>query len=176
MKKIDEIYQKYEARLDLLSGPGTGFSALNFGPAHIVWEDHNFEDRHIEYCIRHAQEHRAKLTDAELELVLESLQELLTMPEHIRLLEGDMNYEPTQAWTFDRDNASIVDPDRNLIADVRQFFRNDPHSGEKFWQNGMLIAAAPRMARLLLSTLRNESCEISSEQIEKVLKEAGVLS
>jgi hypothetical protein len=86
MKRITEIYQKYEKVIDEHSGDG--FMKLNFGPAHIVWEDSNFETHHIQWCIDHAEDYRRNLCSLEFDAVMNSLKELLTVPEEQRMQEA----------------------------------------------------------------------------------------
>ena len=82
MNRVTEIYQKYEKRIELLGADA--FTALNFGPAHIVWEDGNMENSHLLWCIEHAKEFQGNLSDAVVEQVCESLRELMSIPEEIR--------------------------------------------------------------------------------------------
>lgn len=75
-KPIADIYDKY---LEI-----AGQSAMHFGPAHVVWEDENFERHLIEWCLVEADTYRAyDCTDEEHEAVKQSLRELLTLPDAI---------------------------------------------------------------------------------------------
>ena len=94
-KPVAEIYVKYSA---LVSDP---CAILDYGPErHIVWADENFETEHIDWCIANAEKWRKHewdagwppdmqsegllLADADFLLAVESLKELLGVPEHIR--------------------------------------------------------------------------------------------
>ena len=63
-----------------------GESAMHYGPAHIVWEDENFEQDHVESCLQHIEDKSwtNDLTPAEIAGVKQSLEELLALPKHIR--------------------------------------------------------------------------------------------
>ena len=88
-KSVVEIYHEAEDRLDAFLCTN---SVLNFGPSHIVWEDENWEDSSIEFCLDAAVEKRTTLykeyTDAELAVCEWSLRELLKIPY------GRRDYEP----------------------------------------------------------------------------------
>lgn len=75
-QQVVEVYRKWLVEL--------GYGTLHFGPAHVVWEDENFETGIIQSCIDSAEEHRQDLTDEELNSVIGSLRELLLVPEAIR--------------------------------------------------------------------------------------------
>lgn len=91
-EQVAEIYRKFSARV---SDP---CSVLDYGPGHIVWADENFETEHIEWCIANGAEWRehkwdAKwpnphegllLSDEDFELAIQSLKELLEVPEKVR--------------------------------------------------------------------------------------------
>ncbi len=70
----------------------TSYSAMNYGRAHIVWSDGNLEDHHIHWCLQ-LGESEACHGDQELlaydDEVIESLQELLKIPEERRFLDED---------------------------------------------------------------------------------------
>ena len=83
-----------------------GESAMSYGPAHIVWEDENFETEHIQWCIDHAVEYRRDLTDEQFNAVVTSLRELLAVPEAIRCCE------PTD---YDDRNPAKFPPPANII-------------------------------------------------------------
>jgi hypothetical protein len=65
----------------------TSYSAMNYGRGHIVWADGNLEDSHIQFCLGLAED-EACHGDAEVQWyddeVIESLQELLKIPEERR--------------------------------------------------------------------------------------------
>jgi hypothetical protein len=80
-KPVAEIYKEALIRLQGDSSP------LHYGGSHIVWEDENFEDRNVLWCLEQLKEHRADYsdyTDEDLEIVKWSLNELMKIPENIR--------------------------------------------------------------------------------------------
>lgn len=89
-KQFVDIYQKYETLIG-----NNAFTALNYGPAHVVWDDENFDRGIIQSCIDDAEKWykewnvspnfggNPKLTKEELKLVVESLKELLLLPDDI---------------------------------------------------------------------------------------------
>ena len=79
---VTEIYKK--------AGGKNNFSALHFGPAHIVWEDANFEDEHIQWCIDHFDEYARDFDPKDLALVKQSLFDLLEIPESERLKQQEL--------------------------------------------------------------------------------------
>lgn len=80
-KQVYDIGKKHEDRL--------ADSELAYGPGHVVWSDENFDTAIIEACIRDAEEYRGDLSDAEFSIHVESLRELLTVPEEIRCCEPE---------------------------------------------------------------------------------------
>jgi len=70
-----------------------GFDAMHFGPAHIVWEDGNMEDHHIQWCLDHFDKYVRDFSDEEMAPVRRSLEQLLEVPELDRELPPD--------WTCD---------------------------------------------------------------------------
>ena len=74
-KPVAEIYRK---ALILLNGK---VSPLHFGPAHIVWEDANFES--VGWCLDHFDEYRGDYSDDELAIVKQSLRELAALPDSV---------------------------------------------------------------------------------------------
>jgi len=77
------IHDIYNAALEKLDGD---MSPLNFGPAHIVWEDENWDS--AQWCIDHFDEYSKDLSEDEKSVVMWSLQELLKLPERV------LNAEP----------------------------------------------------------------------------------
>jgi hypothetical protein len=82
-----------------------GFDAMHYGPGHIVWEDENFDDESIQWCL--AQENRYELDPYDFEKVQDSLRELLAVPVHIRCCcpadydgEHPENYPPDPALNY----------------------------------------------------------------------------
>jgi len=83
-KQVRDIYDKYLAL--------TSETAMHYGPAHIVWDDENFDKQeHVQWCIdtaedwweEWAKDKLTKLTRKEFELVIDSLRELLLVPDEI---------------------------------------------------------------------------------------------
>jgi hypothetical protein len=70
----------------------TSYSAMNYGRGHIVWADGNLEDSHIHFCLN-LSEADACHGDREIlaydDEVIESLQELLKIPEERRWPDED---------------------------------------------------------------------------------------
>jgi len=98
-KQVADIYNKYCALITDIGGDA--YTAMNYGPAHIVWADENFDkEDHIQWCIDNAQDWMKewnvspnfgddpKLHQKECDLVVESLKELLLLPDEI------LNCEP----------------------------------------------------------------------------------
>jgi len=77
-KAVMDIYDAALAKLNNYE------SVLEFGPSHIVWEDENWEDHHIETCLKYAEDKRDSLykdySDEELAICKWSLEELLKIP------------------------------------------------------------------------------------------------
>ena len=80
-KPVADIYDRALSDLD------GAISALHFGPAHIVWEDENFHS--AEWCLDHFDEDRGDYSDADLEIVKRSLQELAALPLEVRCVEPE---------------------------------------------------------------------------------------
>ena len=82
-RPVWEIYRKYEEL--------AGESAMKYGPAHVVWEDENFEDEHIANCLEDARNgigwHQgdAEESPEDKAAVIRSLEELLAVPLCIRM-------------------------------------------------------------------------------------------
>jgi hypothetical protein len=75
-QQVAEIYDRAAA--------GLGYdSPLLYGRSHIVWEDENFEDDHIKFCLEQSAGSYV-FTAAEDAIVIRSLKELLAIPESIR--------------------------------------------------------------------------------------------
>jgi hypothetical protein len=91
---VAAIYNEALAKLDGDESP------MHFGPAHIVWADDNFEDRHIHWCLQRFDEHWKEYCDdhylpgapaieGDAKIVRESLEKLLLIPEEERFDETD---------------------------------------------------------------------------------------
>lgn len=99
------IYTIYRDALSKLNGDD---SPLLFGPAHIVWEDENWNS--AQWCIDHFDEYRRDMTDHEADVVRESLVKLLSVPdEYKKEPEGfdqdnsdPADFPPPQHWECER--------------------------------------------------------------------------
>lgn len=69
---VAEIFLK--AR-DALGGDD---SPLRYGPAHVVWDDENWD--HAGWCLAHFEKYKGDYTDEELLIVRRSLEELAALP------------------------------------------------------------------------------------------------
>ncbi len=58
------------------------YVAMNFSIAHIVWEDGNFESKHIESCLKTVEEKDYKRYPDCIEWVIWSLKGLLLLPKY----------------------------------------------------------------------------------------------
>ena len=101
-KPIADVYQKALKKLAYNPVP------LHFGPAHIVWEDENFQNCHIQSCFDSFDEYSKDLSEYEKSVVRESLEELLKVPDHFKVepegYEEDDNhpekYPPPEDWVM----------------------------------------------------------------------------
>ncbi len=57
---------------------------LQYGPAHAVWCDANFDDSNINWAIEHFSEFSGEFTKKEKAIVRRSLIELRRVPEYLR--------------------------------------------------------------------------------------------
>ena len=64
-------------------------SPLHFGASHIVWEDENFEDDSIKFCLDNFEKYKGDYSNEELVVVRWSLEELLKIPFNIRCPEPE---------------------------------------------------------------------------------------
>lgn len=74
-KSVAEIYDRY---IDV-----AGESAMHYGPAHVVWDDENFEREHVQWCLDHFDEYRGDHEEAELAAVRQSLMDLLALADDV---------------------------------------------------------------------------------------------
>lgn len=81
-KEVQVVFDKYEN-----IGKATG-NELNSSPAHIVWGDNNFQTHHIKWCIGECDANDCDYDRSWCAIVKQSLYELLTIPEEIRIPEG----------------------------------------------------------------------------------------
>ena len=101
-KAVADIYAK---ALEALGGDN---SALNYGPAHIVWDDENFDS--AEWCLEHFDEYRFDHSDEDLEIVKQSLIELAAIPMEDRCIEPD-DYDEMHPELFPpADGVEVVQP------------------------------------------------------------------
>lgn len=87
---IDAIYHKYCSKIDDLSEwefENPGEFAMHYGPAHLVWADRNYTK--AQWCLDHWDEYDGDIPDKHLEIVRESLCEL------IRFLESHPEFAKT---------------------------------------------------------------------------------
>jgi len=80
-KVVADIYDKALSELDGYDSP------LHFGPAHIVWEDENFDS--AEWCLEHFDEYTGDYSLEDLAIVKRSLEELAAVPVNDRCVEPD---------------------------------------------------------------------------------------
>ena len=96
--EVQAIYDKHVAV--------AGESAMDYGPAHIVWGDENYQRESVQWCLDRFDEYQHGHGDAELAAVRASLVDLLALPDHILDPEREdydgehpENYPPTVATT-----------------------------------------------------------------------------
>lgn len=82
-KPVFDIYAAAQVKLVALNKDA--MSALHYGPAHIVWEDENFEL--AEWCLENFDNHTGTLSKEELDIVRWSLEELAKIPLETRCPE-----------------------------------------------------------------------------------------
>lgn len=94
-KPVADIYHQAKAALDGDPYP------LHFGPAHVVWEDENFDL--AASCLETFDQYRGDYSDAELAVVRASLEQLAALPESAWNVEPDdydgahpENYPPAE--------------------------------------------------------------------------------
>lgn len=65
--------------------PVDPFSAMHFGPAHIVWEDENFGRDSVQWCLDEFEHYRGEACERDdvAAIVRRSLEELLALPDHV---------------------------------------------------------------------------------------------
>lgn len=78
-KPVAEIY------LEALKKLHGDMMPLHYGPAHIVWEDENFDS--AEWCIKNFDKYGTNLNLYEKQVVKESLEKLAALPLDIRCVE-----------------------------------------------------------------------------------------
>lgn len=65
----------YDAALKALEALGFNEMVLNYGPAHIFWEDDNFET--AQYCLDNFDDHKGEFSQVELEICRWSLKNVI---------------------------------------------------------------------------------------------------
>jgi len=75
-RPVVEIYRRHE---DV-----AGEQAMQFGPAHIVWSDENFDRNSVQWCLDHFDRHRSDHNGDELAAVRQSLVDLLALTDDVR--------------------------------------------------------------------------------------------
>lgn len=79
-KAVADIYLKAKGEL--------GFeNALHYGPAHVVWEDENFD--RAEWCLENFEKYSGELSEKEAAVVRRSLEELAALPLSERCVEPE---------------------------------------------------------------------------------------
>lgn len=63
------------------------YMALHFGPAHIVWEDHNFKLHHVKWCLDNFDDFTGNHSKECLEYVKYSLIELIIIHEMFEVVD-----------------------------------------------------------------------------------------
>jgi len=96
-KAIKNIYEQATTKLDGDTSP------LNFGPAHIVCEDENFDS--AQWCLDNFEKYSYDLSEAEKTVVRWSLEQLLLIPENI------INSEPED---YDDEHPENYPPPPNI--------------------------------------------------------------
>lgn len=99
-KPIQDIYAAALLKLEGNSSP------LRYGPAHIVWEDENWDS--AQWCLDHFDEFRGKHSEEDLAVVRWSLEELLKVDKKFTLVpegyagENPQDYPPPSDWVMSR--------------------------------------------------------------------------
>lgn len=76
-KQVREIYDRGLA--------ASSERAMNYGPAHIVWDDENFQQWCVEACLKACDTWKdPDISVEQIAVVRQSLIELLALPEDIR--------------------------------------------------------------------------------------------
>ena len=91
-KPVADIFKEAVEKLD-------SDMPLRYGPAHIVWEDENWETHHINWCLEHFDEYKGENSKEELRVVKWSLEELLKVPEEERCIEPE-DYDGNHPQNF----------------------------------------------------------------------------
>lgn len=117
-KAVAKIYKTALAKLNGDSNP------LLFGPAHIVWEEENFD--YAELCLEDFEKYRGHYTDAELAIVEWSLEELARLPLGEREIEPD---------DYDGEHPENYPPPKGVEVEVVKGYSSDPQTIWKPYKN-----------------------------------------
>lgn len=112
-ERIVNIRRQAEREIDALPDEQRGQSPfpVEYGPAHVVWADENFDDGCIISCIKDCDAPPPYLSDvssAELAIVKKSLELLLQVPAEIRQPppgydgEHPEDYPPPAEWKVEK--------------------------------------------------------------------------
>ena len=80
----EPVAKIYKLALEKLHG---GEMALHYGPSHIVWEDENWFDDNIQFCLKECDnydDYKDRYSKEEIDIVRWSLEELLKLPIEVR--------------------------------------------------------------------------------------------
>ena len=89
-KPIQDIYDKAVADLGGWEDP------LEFGPAHILWSDENWDC--VQWCLDHFSDNPSDYSDDQLAIVRRSLIELLAVPDEYKVEPADFNGQNPAAF------------------------------------------------------------------------------
>jgi hypothetical protein len=68
---------------------------LHYGPAHVVWEDENFDA--AEWCLENFERFKGDYGEGQLAVVKESLERLVEVPMEIRAMPTE-DFDPPPEW------------------------------------------------------------------------------
>ena len=88
-KQIHDIYQEAAKKLE-------DATALDSGPSHVVWGDENFDS--AQWCLDHFDDCCiGAFTDEDLQVVRESLEKLLAVPDEFKCAQHNGG-RPPKHW------------------------------------------------------------------------------
>lgn len=93
-KKVKDIYDNYIA-------DGFMYEAMHFGPAHIVWEDENFNRESVQFCLDNFDKYKRDFDEDSMKSVRASLEDLL------KLTDEELDPEPDD---YDGENPEDFPP------------------------------------------------------------------
>lgn len=100
-KPLRDIYNHALKRLHGLADP------LLFGPAHLVWEDENFDQ--AQWCLKHFNQKQYDYSTEQLQIVKESLQQVAKLPNYLKQPPDNFddqhpeNFPPPHHWLCKRE-------------------------------------------------------------------------